>query len=62
LTPKILKIIEKKNLRIIATEEKMKSLKCLRVDTGDFEVDKLFSGLTKVITGYKQELVVESIV
>ncbi|MFX1409550.1 MAG: ATP-NAD kinase family protein [Promethearchaeota archaeon] len=62
LTPKILKIIGKKNLRIIATEEKMKSLKFLRVDTGDFEVDKLFVGLTKVITGYKQELVVESIV
>ena len=62
ITPKILKIIGKKNLKIIATEEKMKGLKCLRVDTGDIEVDKIFTGLTKVIVRYKQELVVEIII
>ena len=39
----------------------MKGLKCLRVDTGDIEVDKSFKGPTKVIVGYKQELVVEII-
>lgn len=58
-TPKILKIIGKKNIKIIATEEKMKGLKCLRVDTGDIEIDKNFKGFTKVIIGFKQELVME---
>ena len=62
ITPKILQIIGKKNLKIIATEEKMKGLKCLRVDTGDIEVDKIFEGPTKVIVGYKQELVVEILI
>ncbi|MFX1321942.1 MAG: ATP-NAD kinase family protein [Promethearchaeota archaeon] len=62
ITPKILQIIGKKNLKIIATEEKMKGLNCLRVDTGDIEVDKIFEGPTKVIVGYKQELVVEILI
>ena len=55
-------IREKKNLKIIATEEKMKGLKCLRVDTGDIEVDKSFKGPTKVVVGYKQELVVDILI
>ena len=58
-TPKILKRVGKKNIIIISTEEKVKSLKCLRVDTGDEEVDMLLKGLTKVIIGYKEELVCE---
>lgn len=59
ISPQILKMVGKKNIKIIATEEKMKGLKCLRVDTGDPEVDKIFKGFIKVITGYKQELVME---
>ena len=56
-TPKILKKVGKKNIIIIGTEEKLKNLKCLRVDTGDNETDKYLAGLTKVIIGYKEELV-----
>ncbi len=56
-TPKILKRVGKKNIIIIGTEDKIKSLKCLRVDTGDDETDKLLEGLTKVIIGYKEELI-----
>lgn len=57
ITPKILKIIGKKNILVISTVEKIKSLKCLRIDTGDEETDKLIEGLTKVIIGYKEELI-----
>ena len=39
-TPKILKRVGKKNIIIISTEEKIKNLKCLRLDTGDDETDK----------------------
>jgi len=58
-TPKILKIIGKKNIKIIATSEKMRELDCLRVDTGDIEVDNLLKGFTKVIIGYKEELILQ---
>ncbi|MFX0104717.1 MAG: ATP-NAD kinase family protein [Candidatus Hodarchaeota archaeon] len=58
-TPKILKIIGKKNIKIIATSEKMRELDCLRVDTGDIEVDNMLKGFTKVIIGYKEELVLQ---
>ena len=58
-TPKILKRVGKKNIIIIGTEEKIKSLKCLRVDSGDDETDKMLEGFTKVIIGYKEELVIE---
>ncbi|KKN02686.1 hypothetical protein LCGC14_1115240 [marine sediment metagenome] len=57
-TPRILKIIGKKNIIIIATEEKIRALDCLRVDTGDFEIDQRFMGFGKVIIGYKKELIV----
>jgi len=56
-TPKILRRVGKNNIIIIGTEEKIKSLKCLRVDTGDDEVDKILAGLTKVVIGYKEELI-----
>jgi predicted polyphosphate/ATP-dependent NAD kinase len=56
-TPKILKRVGKKNIIIIGTEDKIKSLKCLRVDTGDDETDKMLEGLTKVVIGYKEELI-----
>ena len=58
-TPKILKRIGKKNIIIIGTEEKMKNLKCLRIDTGDDETDNILEGLTKVVIGYKEELIME---
>jgi predicted polyphosphate/ATP-dependent NAD kinase len=58
-THEILQIIGIKNIKIIATKQKMKDLECLRVDTGNLEVDNKFKGFTKVITGYKEELIVE---
>jgi len=58
-TPKILRRVGKNNILIIGTEDKIKSLKCLRVDTGDDETDKMLEGLTKVVIGYKEELICE---
>jgi len=59
ITPKILRIIGKKNIKIVSTVEKMKGLTCLRVDTGDIETDEILIGFVKVITGYKEELIVK---
>ncbi|MFX1417869.1 MAG: ATP-NAD kinase family protein [Promethearchaeota archaeon] len=58
-TPKILQKVGKDNIKIIATQQKMKALDCLRVDTGDIEIDNIFKGFTKVITGYREELIVK---
>jgi len=58
-TPKVIKKIGKKNLIIISTEDKMRNLRCLRVDTGDSDFDAELKGLAKVIIGYKEQLVIE---
>ncbi|MBY9004184.1 MAG: ATP-NAD kinase family protein [Candidatus Lokiarchaeota archaeon] len=58
-TPKILENIGKKNVIIIAAKEKLKSLKCLRIDSTSIDIDNIFKGLTNVIIGYKEETVIQ---
>jgi len=43
------------NIIVIATKNKMKNLKTLKVDTGDTELDAAFRGTIKVLTDYKME-------
>ncbi|MFW9825709.1 MAG: ATP-NAD kinase family protein, partial [Candidatus Thorarchaeota archaeon] len=57
-TPKVIRKIGKKNINIISTEDKIRKLDCLRVDTGDSDFDIELKGLMKVVIGYKQQLVV----
>lgn len=59
ITPKVLKKIGKKNIKIVSTEEKIKGLRCLMVDTGDIKTDEMLKGLVKAIIGYKEELIIE---
>jgi len=58
-SPEVLKLIDKKDVIVVATEDKISRLDCLRVDTGDTEVDKNLKGYVKVITGYKTETLIE---
>jgi predicted polyphosphate/ATP-dependent NAD kinase len=58
-TPKVIKKIGKKNIKIVATEDKIRNLDCLRVDTGDSDFDLELKGLVKVIIGYKEQLVIQ---
>ncbi|MEA3500873.1 MAG: ATP-NAD kinase family protein [Candidatus Marinimicrobia bacterium] len=58
-TPKVLKLIGKENVIVVATEDKISRLECLRVDTGDTETDNNLKGHFKVITGYKTETIIE---
>jgi predicted polyphosphate/ATP-dependent NAD kinase len=44
---------------VVSTKDKINRLECLRVDTGDFEVDKLLSGYLQVTVGYKEEMMVD---
>jgi len=58
-TPEVLKLVDKTDIIIVATEDKISRLECLRVDTGDVEVDKKLRGYVKVITGNKTETLIE---
>jgi len=55
ISPEVIKKVGKENIIVIATENKIKNLKSLKVDTGDPELDALFHGNIKVITDYKIE-------
>ena len=57
-TPKVLKQVRSKNIIIVATVDKIRELTCLRVDTGDNDVDKTLKGFVKVIIGYMEETVI----
>jgi len=58
-TPEVLKLIGKENIVVVATEDKINKLECLRLDTGNIEVDTSLSGFTKVIAAYKKETIIE---
>ena len=58
-TPEVLKLIGEENVIVVATEDKISRLECLRVDTGDAKTDNNLKGHIKVITGYKTETIIE---
>ncbi len=55
ISPEVIRKVGKDNIVVIATENKMKNLKSLKVDTGDTELDAAFHGTIKVVTDYKVE-------
>jgi predicted polyphosphate/ATP-dependent NAD kinase len=55
ISPQVIRSVGKDNIIVIATENKMKNMKSLKVDTGDTELDAEFAGTIKVITDYKVE-------
>ncbi len=59
ISPHVIRKIGKDNIMIVASPEKLASLKGapLLVDTGDFEVDSMLSGYFRVITGYKKRAI-----
>jgi predicted polyphosphate/ATP-dependent NAD kinase len=55
ISPRVIRQVGIDNIVVIATDNKMKNLKTLKVDTGDPELDAEFHGTIKVITDYKIE-------
>ncbi len=53
ISPKVIRKVGTENIVVIATENKMKNLKRLKVDTGDTELDAAFRGTINVLTDYK---------
>ena len=52
-TPEVIKHVGGGNIIVVGTSGKLSKLDCLRVDTGDFELDKQLSGYVDVTVGYK---------
>jgi predicted polyphosphate/ATP-dependent NAD kinase len=55
ISPEVIRIVGRDNIVVIAAEGKLRSLKSLRVDTGDPSIDDALRGYIKVITDYKTE-------
>ena len=47
------------NIIIVGTRDKIVKLEALRVDTGDFELDRILAGYMEVTVGYKETLKME---
>jgi predicted polyphosphate/ATP-dependent NAD kinase len=58
-TPRVIRQVGADNVRVVATQQKLRSLDCLRVDTGDVEVDAMLSGWTRVTVGYRHSRMIE---
>ncbi len=52
-TPEVIKAVGAENIIVVGTKDKLIKLECLRVDTGDYELDRQLSGYIDVIVGYK---------
>jgi predicted polyphosphate/ATP-dependent NAD kinase len=61
ISSEIIRKVGLENIIIIATPLKLASLRGLRVDTGDIELDKVFQGFLKIITGYGEKELVKVI-
>jgi predicted polyphosphate/ATP-dependent NAD kinase len=59
LSPEVIKQVGRENIMVVGTHDKVNSLDCLRVDTGDFEVDRSLCGYLEVTVDYKEGMVVE---
>ncbi len=59
ISPEVIRKVGKENIIVIATKNKQKNIKKLRVDTGDAELDEELKGKIKVLVGYGKEVLVE---
>jgi len=52
-TPEVIRQVGRENIIVVGTKDKLSKLDCLRVDTGDFELDKQLSGYVDVTIDYQ---------
>ncbi len=59
ISSEVLKKIDKEDLIIVSTIDKVGGLPCLRIDSGDRAVDEKLSGNLEVIVDYNEEIIME---
>ncbi len=52
--PQVIRQVGTRDIQVIATRQKLEPLDCLRVDTGDLDLDQMLSGWRTVIVGYRE--------
>ena len=55
ISPAVIRRVRRNNIVVVATKNKLRTLKSLRVDTGDPKLDDALRGYIKVITDYREE-------
>jgi len=60
-TPQVLRRVGKKNIQVVANHDKALSLACLRVDTGDQDIDDSLSGYWEVVVGYQETRMMKAV-
>jgi hypothetical protein len=60
-TPEVIRQVGTDNIIVVGTRDKVTQLDCLRVDTGDLELDEMLSGYTEVTVGYRERMEPESL-
>ena len=55
ISPAVMRRVGRNNVVVVATKNKLRTLKSLRVDTGDPKLDDTLRGYIKVITDYGEE-------
>ncbi len=58
-SPAVLKLVEKEDIFVVATRDKINRVTCLRVDTNDAEVDRKLKGYMKIVTHYNEEVIMK---
>ena len=58
-TPDVIRQVGKENVIVAGTRQKLRDLDCLRVDTGDLNLDEMLSGYIKVAVGYREWMMVQ---
>jgi len=53
-TPRVIREVGRDKIQVVATRDKLQPLDCLRVDTGEGEVDRMLAGYMKVIVDYRE--------
>jgi len=61
LTPRVLKLVGRDRIIVVATKPKLSRLKYLFIETGDPKLDEELSGYWRVITDYREEVVIKVI-
>jgi predicted polyphosphate/ATP-dependent NAD kinase len=58
-TPEVIRQVGRKNVTVVGTRDKVGRLDCLRVDTGDLELDEMLCGYITVLVGYREGMMAE---
>jgi predicted polyphosphate/ATP-dependent NAD kinase len=59
-TPEVIRRVGPEQIQVIATRQKLRPLECLRVDTGDVDVDAMLSGWKTVAVGYRESRMIRA--